>query len=121
MAMLCSFPQPHRALAGRAALILALAGLCSSSAVLAADSKAPARPQLSAAQIVEKHVAARGGLQAWRGLQALSVSGKREAGPRDSVARSIEGSPKHRPPIGQPGGKDDATPGAEKARADTGR
>jgi len=121
MAMLCSFPQPHRALAGRAALILALAGLCSSSAVLAADSKAPARPQLSAAQIVEKHVAARGGLPAWRGLQALSVSGKMEAGPGDSVARSIKVSRSHRAPIGKLAEKVAETPGADKAEADKGQ
>jgi outer membrane lipoprotein-sorting protein len=103
MAMLCSFPQPHRAFAGRATLILALAGLCSSSALLAADSKAPARSHLSAAQIVEKHVAARGGLQAWRGLQALSVSGKMEAGTGDSVARSVKVSRSHKAPISKLG------------------
>jgi hypothetical protein len=35
---------------------------------------------LTAAQIVEKNVAARGGLQAWRAVQTLSMSGKLEAG-----------------------------------------
>jgi hypothetical protein len=46
---------------------------------LAADAKT-ARTELSAAQIVDKHVAARGGLTAWRALQALTFSGKMEAG-----------------------------------------
>src|SRR6266436_10318799 len=89
MAMLCSFPKPQRAVFARAALILgALAGLCGSPALLAADSKAQPTSKLSAAQIVEKHVAARGGLQAWRALQTLSVTGKMDAGSGDSALRS---------------------------------
>jgi hypothetical protein len=97
MTKFCSFPQPHRALAGRAALILSvLAGLCS-PALWAADSKT-AGAQLSAAQIVERHVAARGGLQAWRGLQTLSVSGKMDAGTGDSITRSIKISHSRRAP-----------------------
>jgi outer membrane lipoprotein-sorting protein len=56
-------------------------------ALAAAESKvAPAG--LSAAQIADKHVAARGGLQAWRAVQTLSVSGKLDAGSGDSVERS---------------------------------
>jgi hypothetical protein len=34
----------------------------------------------SAAQIVERNIAARGGLQAWRGVQTLTLSGQLEAG-----------------------------------------
>ena len=64
-----------------------LSCLTFSSALWAADSK-PASAQLSAAQIVEKHVAARGGLQAWRAVQAMSWSGKMEAGSGDSMSRS---------------------------------
>src|SRR6266852_5772468 len=46
---------------------------------IAAD--APEAPvDLTAAQVVEKNVAARGGLQAWRAVQTLSMSGKLEAG-----------------------------------------
>ena len=49
------------------------------SLVLAADTQsAPAG--LSAAQIVDKNVAARGGLQAWRAVQTLSLEGKMGAG-----------------------------------------
>jgi len=44
-----------------------------------ATTKATA-PQLSAAQIVEKNVAARGGLSGWRGLQTLKMKGKMQAG-----------------------------------------
>jgi hypothetical protein len=69
----------------------------------AADTKAPAGttadkkasesrtavPHLTAAEIVDKHVSARGGLQAWRSVQALAVSGRLEAGSGDSLARSM--------------------------------
>jgi len=37
-------------------------------------------PQLTAAQIVEKHVAARGGLASWRSLHTLEMKGKMQAG-----------------------------------------
>ena len=43
---------------------------------------------LTAAQIVEKNIAARGGLQAGRGVQTLSWSGKLDAGAGDSIERS---------------------------------
>lgn len=45
----------------------------------AADMQS-ARAGLSAAQIVDKNVAARGGLQAWRAVQTLSLQGKMGAG-----------------------------------------
>ncbi len=54
------------------------------SAGKTADKKASetrtAVARLTAAEIVDKHVLARGGLQAWRGVQALAVSGRLEAG-----------------------------------------
>ena len=49
------------------------------SLALAADTPS-ARVGLSAAQIVDKNVAARGGLQAWRAVQSLSLQGKMGAG-----------------------------------------
>lgn len=55
---------------------------------LSAAQGAPAT--MSAAQIVEKNVAARGGLSAWRGVQTLSMSGKMDAGSGDSAARSLK-------------------------------
>jgi hypothetical protein len=64
-----------------------IASVCVPAALWAADGKA-APPSLTAQQIVEKHVAARGGLQAWRAVQTMSWSGKMEAGVGDSVTRS---------------------------------
>jgi outer membrane lipoprotein-sorting protein len=64
-----------------------LLGLGLSPALLAADGSSVA-PKLTATQIVDKNVAARGGLQAWRAVQALSMTGKMDAGTGDSVARS---------------------------------
>jgi hypothetical protein len=65
----------------------AVVGLCVPVAVMAADANAPAA-KLTAAQIVDKHVAARGGLQAWRGVQTMSWNGKMDVGYGDSAARS---------------------------------
>src|SRR5271169_7089268 len=48
------------------------------SLVRAADTPSPAG--LSAAQIVDKNVTARGGLQAWRAVQTLSFQGKMGVG-----------------------------------------
>lgn len=88
MTRLRPIPASRRATAARAALIFgALLGLAGPASLLAAEVNAPAtdgRPgavsKLTAAEIVDKHVAARGGLQAWRRLQTLSVSGTMEAG-----------------------------------------
>ena len=51
-------------------------------AVMAAADTSPkaSAPQLSVAQIVEKNVTARGGLQTWRSLQTLEMKGKMQAG-----------------------------------------
>ncbi|TLZ03462.1 MAG: outer membrane lipoprotein-sorting protein [Gammaproteobacteria bacterium] len=65
-----------------------LAGACLAPALAAGETKAPPAG-LSVAQIVEKHVAARGGVGAWHAVQTLSVSGKLDAGTGDSVTRSI--------------------------------
>jgi hypothetical protein len=78
---------------GKTTLFLGLlACLCLLRTSLAADAKPsplkPAPANVSVAQVVEKHVAARGGLQAWRALQTLSVTGKMDAGPGDSAVRS---------------------------------
>ena len=52
--------------------------------VVGADS--PSAPvALTATQIVEKNVAARGGLQAWRSVRTLSMSGKLDAGGKQKV------------------------------------
>src|SRR5256885_16220321 len=46
----------------------------------AAGGETPSQAKLSAAAIVDKNVAARGGLQAWRAVQTLSMEGKLGAG-----------------------------------------
>ena len=64
-----------------------LVSLCFPVALLAADGKR--RPaKLTAKQIVEKHLASRGGLQAWHGIQSMVWKGKMDVGFGDSVARS---------------------------------
>lgn len=50
------------------------------NSIVTAVAAAPAPAGLSAAEIANKNVAARGGLQAWRAVQALSESGKLGAG-----------------------------------------
>src|SRR6266850_571402 len=78
-----------RAVTSRKSLLLSRP-LCLSfwHPLLAAARKTTAA-RLSAAQVVKKHVSARGGLQAWRAVQTLSLSGKMDAGAGDSVARSV--------------------------------
>jgi len=49
------------------------------SVVAAADAQ-PAQTKLSAAEIVDKNVVARGGLEAWRAVQTMTLSGKLGAG-----------------------------------------
>jgi hypothetical protein len=91
---------------GRALLLLgAAACLGLASPALAADAKPKAAakakakakakaepkvtaPSLTAAQIVQKHEAARGGAKAWKTVQALSGSGKIDAGNAESLARA---------------------------------
>ena len=93
-----------------------LVSLCLPALVVAADSKAgaatapaaktaatttpvappikpatdlkPAPADVTAVQVVQKHIAARGGLQAWQGLQSMAWNGKMDVGFGDSAARS---------------------------------
>jgi len=97
MVMFCSMGPSRRAvraLTGSNFLVLGILlclGSSHPSLAAAAERKAAPKttaPRLSASQIVKKHVAARGGLEAWRAVQALSLSGKMDAGTGDSVARS---------------------------------
>jgi outer membrane lipoprotein-sorting protein len=50
-----------------------------------------ARLKLSAAQIVDKNVSARGGLAAWRSVQSLAMTGKMEAGGNNRPTLEIPG------------------------------
>ena len=65
-------------------------GTLAVSAVLATDTQS-ARTGLSAAQIVDKNVAARGGLQAWRAVQTLSLEGKMGAGGNQRATLAVPG------------------------------
>jgi len=72
-----------------ALFLMSLLAGASLAPALAAGAIRAAPPGVSVAQIVEKHVAARGGVKAWHVVQTLSVSGKLDAGTGDSVTRSI--------------------------------
>ncbi len=58
--------------------------------LLAADVK-PTAPRLSAAEIVDKNVSARGGLAAWRAVQTLEMTGKMEAGGNNRPTLPVPG------------------------------
>jgi len=60
-------------------LFSALLCLCCSLVVVAEQSKTT-QANLTAAEIVERNVAARGGLEGWRAVQSMSWSGKLDAG-----------------------------------------
>jgi outer membrane lipoprotein-sorting protein len=67
-------------------------------------AKAPAgsaQTTLSAAAIVEKNVAARGGIEAWRAVQTMSLSGKLGAGgnQRASLPTPVPGGRRNKQPI----------------------
>ena len=52
---------------------------------LAVTADTQPAPQLSASEIADRNVSARGGLQAWRAVQTMSYSGKMEAGGKQNV------------------------------------
>jgi hypothetical protein len=58
----------------------------------AAPGASPTVPQLSAADIVDKNVAARGGLQAWRAVETMTLTGKMGAGGNQRAALSVPGA-----------------------------
>lgn len=55
----------------------------------AAPTNALSQAKLSAGQIVDRNVAARGGLQAWRGVHTLSLEGKMGAGGNQRAALPV--------------------------------
>jgi hypothetical protein len=71
----------------RKSLIISISLASAISLATAADT-AQSGAKLSAADIVDKNVAARGGLQAWRAVQTISLAGKLGAGgnQRDALA-----------------------------------
>jgi hypothetical protein len=76
---------------GATSLLLATAQVIAADApgAAAAAPQAPV-PSLSAAQILEKHIAARGGAQAWKAVQGLQLTGKIDAGKADNYARAMQ-------------------------------
>ena len=56
---------------------------------IAAAGENPTGSNLSASAIVEKNVAARGGLQAWRAVQTMSMAGKMGAGGNQRAALPV--------------------------------
>src|SRR4029434_8718365 len=58
------------------------------ASLLTAADVQTATAKLSAAQIVDKNIAAQGGLQAWRGVQTMTWTGQMDAGAGDSIERS---------------------------------
>jgi outer membrane lipoprotein-sorting protein len=57
---------------------------------LAFSQKPPSSAaNLTAEQVVEKNIAARGGLQAWRAVQTLSMSGKMDAGGNEQSTAAL--------------------------------
>ncbi|GAC1328759.1 MAG: hypothetical protein NVS9B2_01590 [Steroidobacteraceae bacterium] len=69
------------------ALIGVLWAFCGCIALVSAAVRA-APATLSASQIVDKHVAARGGVAAWHAVQTMTWTGKMDGGSGDSKARS---------------------------------
>ncbi len=58
---------------------------------IAAAANTPPSSRLTATEIVEKNVAARGGLQAWRAVQTLSMEGKMGAGGNQRATLPVPG------------------------------
>lgn len=58
-------------------------------ALVTASGASPSRENLSTTEIVDKNVAARGGLQAWRAVQTLSVQGKMGAGGNQRASLAV--------------------------------
>jgi len=65
--------------------------------LLAGPDTPVALPKLSAAAIVDKNVAARGGLQAWRSVQTLTLTGRLGAGGNQRATLSVPIPGAHRP------------------------
>ena len=89
--------------------IFAILIFLGSALLLQGAPNPPAVPKLSAAQIVDKNVAARGGLQAWQAVQTMTLAGKLGAGgnQRATLPVPVPGQPKgqgailpHRPAEG---------------------
>jgi hypothetical protein len=70
----------------------------------AAPDTSPTAPKLSAVEIVDQNVAARGGLQAWRAVQTMTITGKLGAGGNQRATLAVPAVP------GQPKGQEAMLP-----------
>lgn len=71
----------------RAAMLNAAAAKPPAAPASAAEPE-PQLPKMSVAQIIDKHVVARGGAQAWKTVQTMQLIGKIEAGRGDNITRA---------------------------------
>jgi hypothetical protein len=69
--------------------VLVIGGALGFAISLAGADIAASRPGLSASEIVDNNVAARGGLQAWRAVQTMTLSGKLGAGGNQRAALPV--------------------------------
>jgi hypothetical protein len=74
----------QRAIAAAIALSRALAGSVP-VALVAIDAQAAGAPTLSAEQVIERNIAARGGAAAWHSVQTLTMSGHMDIGGRKNM------------------------------------
>ena len=86
------------------ATVLTCVLLALSGALALTETAAAAPAKLTAAEIVDRNIAARGGLAAWRAVQSLSWSGKMDAGGNNQpyLNLKIPGMPPPPPPSKQP-------------------
>lgn len=75
---------------GKSLVHLSFAIAVIAGAVVTANAQ---QAKLSAAEIVSRNVAARGGLQAWRSVQTISMSGKMQAGGNNRPVLPMPGVP----------------------------
>jgi hypothetical protein len=61
---------------------------------IAGSETKPSAPKLTAAEIVDKNVAARGGLAAWRAVHTMEMKGKLEAGGNQRATVPVPGATK---------------------------
>jgi len=80
--------------AGATFSLLATTAAVAAAAPTAPPAAAPAQPvhvpPMTAAQVLDRHIAARGGAQAWKAVQALELSGKVDVGRGDNNARAMK-------------------------------
>jgi hypothetical protein len=78
------------------ALMIAVPLFSAAAASTKADAPQLSLPSLTAAQIVERNAAARGGQSAWRHVQSMTLSGKMDAGKTRRDGGAIAMNPKLR-------------------------